>query len=245
MIREWLSQLDKPFTGEELFDHLSDSVFFIKNAGGEYLVVNRTLVDRCGLRDKQDLIGRTPGQVLRPPLGESFARQDQHVLETGRPLLSQLELHVYASGDVGWCLTTKLPLRNRSAAVIGLVGVSQDLRLPDYETDEYQQVAAALEYAEQHLSSPPSVEKLAALAEMSRYQLDRRMRRVFGLTIGQWLMKARIDSAQRFLTETDMPIATIALESGYADQSAFTRQFRRATGLAPREYRNARNRAGE
>ena len=194
MIHEFLRQLDKPFTGEELFDHLHDVVFFLKNSRGEYLVVNATLVARCGKRDKQELIGRTASQVLRAPLGGRFFEQDQHVLQTGQPLLSQLELHVQVSGDVGWCVTTKLPLRKRNGTVAGLVGVSQDLRLPDFETEEYEHVAAAIEYAEKNISLPPSVEELATIAEMSRYQLDRRMRRVFGLTTGQWLMKTRIFS---------------------------------------------------
>ncbi|EMI46762.1 AraC family transcriptional regulator [Rhodopirellula sp. SWK7] len=240
MIKEILSQLPEPFTGEELFDHLTDSVFFIKNASGEYLVVNETLVQRSGVRDKGDVIGRTAEQLLQPPLGQRYTDQDQRVIETGRPLLAQLELHLYSSGIVGWCITTKLPLKNSSGKVVGLVGISQDLRLPNYETDEYSHIAAALEHAEKNLSSPPSVEKLASIAKMSRYQLDRRMRHIFGITTGQWLMKARIDLAENLLAETSHSIATIALESGYADQSAFTRQFRRATGLSPREYRAVR-----
>ena len=240
MIHELLGQLESPFTGEELFDHLSDIVFFIKNAKGEYLIANTTLVTRCGLHGKQDLIGRTASEVLRPPLGDRFFDQDQQVLKTGDPLLSQLELHLYASGEVGWCVTTKLPLRKHGGQVIGLVGVSQDLRLPDYEANEYKHVAAAIDYGERNLSKRPSVDRLAAVAGMSRYQLDRRIRHVFGLTTGQWLIKIRIDLAQRLLSETDTPVAAIALKAGYSDQSAFTRQFRRATGLAPREYRTAR-----
>lgn len=239
-IYELLSQLETPFTGEALFDHLSDVVFFIKDRQSRYLVVNDTLVTRCGLASKQDLIGRTANEVLRPPLGDRFTDQDQLVIKTGRPLLSQLELHVHASGEVGWCITTKLPLTKSRGEVIGVVGVSQDLRLPDFEAEEYEHVAAAIEIAETKLSERPSVEQLATVAGMSRYQLDRRMRHVFGLTTGQWMLKLRIDLAQRLLIETDDPIASIALETGYSDQSAFTRQFRRATGLSPREYRITR-----
>ena len=86
MIHEFLSQLDPPFTGEALFDHLTDIVFFIKNERAEYLVVNETLVERCGVRDKGQLIGRTAAEVLRAPLGTSFEAQDQRVLQTGLPL---------------------------------------------------------------------------------------------------------------------------------------------------------------
>ncbi|WP_339733347.1 AraC family transcriptional regulator [uncultured Gimesia sp.] len=242
MIHEFLSQIDPPFTGEALFDHLSDIVFFIKNERGEYLVVNNTLVERCGVQDKRQLIGRTAAEVLRPPLGTSFEAQDHKVLQTGQSINSQLELHFYASGDVGWCLTTKLPLRQKkTGAVIGLVGVSQDLHLPDMATETYQHLAAAISYAEEHLAQPPSVEELADVAEMSPYQLNRRMRHVFGLTAGQWLLKLRIDRAQHTLNTTDASIASVALSVGYADQSAFTRQFRRTTGMSPRDYQNSRN----
>lgn len=242
MIYEMLSQLDPPFTGEELFDHLSDIVFFIKNERGEYLVVNNTLVDRCNVQDKRQLIGCTAAEVLPAPLGTSFVAQDLSVLQTGQPIVSQLELHIYASGDVGWCLTTKLPLRKRkTGTVVGLVGVSQDLHLPDMTTEAYQHLAAAISYAEEHLAKPPTVDELAEIAEMSHYQLNRRMRHVFGLTAGQWLLKLRIDRARQALRETEASIASIALSVGYSDQSAFTRQFRRTTGISPRDYQKSRN----
>ena len=240
-IREILQQLDQPFTGESLFDHLPDIVFFIKNSLGQYVVVNRTLVERCGVRDKSQLLGRTAAEVLRPPLGERFEAQDRKVLQTARPLLEQLELHIHPSHDIGWCLTSKLPLLNKEGMAIGLVGVSQDLRLPDSSGEGYRYLLAAVSYAKKNLQNPPSIEELASIAGMSRFQLDRRMRHVFGLTTGQWLLKLRIDSAQQLLTETDEPIAAIAQQAGYGDQSAFTRQFHQATGLSPREYRKARN----
>src|SRR5690606_14683959 len=115
----------------------------------------------------------------------------------------------------------------------------QDLRLPDLATEEYEHVIDAIQHAEAHLTNPPSVKRLAEIAKMSPYQLDRRMRRVFGLTTGQWLLKLRVDLAQRLLRSSEESIASIALQAGYADHSAFTRQFRRATGMSPRDYRNA------
>jgi AraC-like DNA-binding protein len=239
MIDEFLRQVVPSLTGEELFDQLSDVVYFIKDAKGAYLVVNQTLVTRCRMKHKQDLIGRTPEQVLQAPLGQQFADQDQTVLRTGIPLLSQLELHVHPSGIVGWCLTTKLPLRNSRRQIIGLMGVSQDLKLPNIETDEYRQVVAAIRFAEQHIATPPSIRELAEIAKMSAYQLDRRMQHVFGLSTGQWLLKIRIDTAQRLLRESNEPIASVAQNAGYSDQSAFSRHFRKSTGLTPREYRAA------
>jgi len=236
-IAPFLQQLSPPFTGEELFDQLSDVVYFLKDAHGAYMVVNSTLVARCQARDKRALLGRRASEVLRPPLGQQFEEQDRHVLRTGRPLISQLELHIHPDGQTGWCLTTKLPLRDRAGAIVGLVGVSQDLRLPQREGREYEQVARAVKYAESRLAERPSVTELAAVAKMSVYQLDRRMRGVFGLSTGQWLAKLRIDAARQLLRGTSDAISAVALAAGYSDQSAFTRHFRKATGLTPTEYR--------
>jgi transcriptional regulator GlxA family with amidase domain len=57
------------------------------------------------------------------------------------------------------------------------------------------------------------------------------------------MLKIRISHASNVLVETDKPISEVALDAGYADQSSFTRQFRRSTGLAPSEYRKLRKTA--
>ena len=223
---------------ESLFDCLPDVVFFVKDAAGRYLSVNRALVERCGLRNARELIGKTTTEVFRPPFGARYAAQDAAVIATGQPLTDCLELHMYPSRDPGWCVTNKLSLKDAQHRVTGLIGVSQDLRIPDYASTEFAHVADAVEFAESHLADPLSLRELAERAKMSPWQLDRRIRRVFGMSTGQWLIKLRMDAAERRLRETDDPIAEVALDAGYADQSAFSRQFRRTTGLTPREYRN-------
>lgn len=238
-IQDLLMQLAAPLTGEELFDHLPDVVYFIKDAKGAYLVVNRTLAERCGVKRKALILGKTSVEVLGEPYGQQFTDQDQQVISSGNPLISQLELHLHPTGLVGWCLTTKLPLRKADGRVIGLVGVSQDLRLPNLDTAEYRQVAMAIQHAEKNRASSPKISELAAVAGMSIYQLDRRIQSVFGLTTGQWLLKSRIDLAQRLLKETGHSISTIAMRVGYADQSAFGRQFKGATGFTPKQFRAA------
>lgn len=225
---------------EALFDLMPDTVFFIKGRDGRYVSANQTLVERCGLRDKSELLGRRPSDVLGATLGRGYEQQDQQVLETGQKLVDQLELHTVRSRDIGWCLTTKLPLVSQDGPIAGLVGISRDLRLPDMTSDDFAHIAEAIRYAEQHSAQRPTIAELADIAGMSIYQLDRRMQRVFGLTTGQWVLKTRISHASRVLIETEKPVADVSLEAGYADQSAFTRQFRRSTGLSPTEYRRLR-----
>jgi transcriptional regulator GlxA family with amidase domain len=65
-------------------------------------------------------------------------------------------------------------------------------------------------------------------------------RRVFRATVGEYVRRLRVDAAQRMLTNSDISLAQIALETGFADQSHLTRVFRRATGLTPKLYRALR-----
>jgi AraC-like DNA-binding protein len=216
---------------ETLFDRIPDVVFFIKDREGRYALVNQTLVTRCGARDKNDLLGQTAQQVFPPPLGNRFLEQDRRVLASGVPIVQNLELHLYPTRLEGWCLTDKLPLRDGDGRVAGLAGISRDLQSPGIE------VAAALDHIRANYGSELRVEELSEICGLSVYQLNRRLRAIFGITISQLITKSRIDIASEMLREGTMPIAEVAYSCGYFDQSAFSRVFRRTVGLTPRQYR--------
>jgi len=236
---ELLSQLAEPLTGEALFDCLTDVVFFIKNDRGAYVVVNRTLVERCGRREKSELIGRRADEIFPAPLGESYRAQDEQVLRQGNAILDQLELHFYPSGGRGWCLTNKLPLRGKDGKVAGLFGISKDLQSANEKSEDYSGVAKVVQHIQTRFGEPLKVRDLARSAGLSSYQFEQRMRKVFQITAGQLIQKVRMEAAVRRLRDGGDSIALIALDCGYSDQSAFTRQFRQAIGLAPSDYRKA------
>jgi AraC-like DNA-binding protein len=234
---ELFMQLAGPFTGEALFDCLGDLVFFIKNGRGEYVVVNQTLVARCGKLHKTELLGRRADEIFPEPYGQSYRKQDEHVLRNGIAIFNQLELHFHPSGARGWGLTNKLPLRSHAGNVVGLVGISKDLPAASQRGEDYTRVARVVHHIQSNFHEPLRVQKLAVLAGLSVYQLEQRLRKIFQLTVGQLIQKVRMENAMHQLRETDAAIATIALECGYSDQSAFTRQFRQTVGLSPSEYR--------
>jgi AraC-like DNA-binding protein len=222
---------------EALFDCLPDVVFFVKNARGEYVVVNQTLVERCAKRAKSELIGRRPDEVFPAPLGRSYRAQDEGVLASGEPIHDQLELHFYPNGRRGWCITHKLPLRARDGSVSGLYGFSRDLQAASERSEDYSQVAEAVRRIHTDYGEPLKVAALARSAGLSPYQFDRRVRRIFHIGTAQLIQKVRLEAALQRLRDSDKSIAALASECGYADQSAFTRRFHRTVGMSPSEYR--------
>lgn len=222
---------------EELFDRVPDVVFFIKDLQGRYRAVNQTLIARCGARSKGDLLGRTAQEVFPRPLGSRFLEQDLAVCRDGSPITQQLELHLYPTRIEGWCLTDKIPLRTDDGAVIGVAGISRDLQTTAEKSVGLAELAAVLNHARAHFGGELRVDDLARIAGLSVYQLNRRLRMIFGITASQLVAKTRIDAASAMLRNSSTSVAVVAHACGYFDQSAFSRVFRRTVGLTPQQYR--------
>jgi AraC-like DNA-binding protein len=231
--------LGRPFPAIELFDHIADIVFFIKDREARYVAVNQTLADRCNFADKRALIGRKASEVFAPPLGERFEAQDLKVIAEGLSIRGRMELHLYPDGGEGWCLTWKEPLADVDGAICGLAGVSRDAPALSRPGSVPAALSAALAYIDDHLDQPLRVPDLAARAGLSPFRFDQRLRALFGLSAGQYLSRLRIGRACDRLRHTEAPLSELALECGYADQAAFTRQFHKSVGLTPGAYRLA------
>jgi PAS domain S-box-containing protein len=225
---------------EQLFDHEPETAFFLKDAAGRYLAVNQSLVERCGVPSKADLLGRHVRQVFPKQLAQVYATQDEAVLRTGRPIIDHLELHWYAHRRAGWCLTTKLPMRDHSGKIVGLAGISRDLRAPGDRESIPASLASTLDHLEAHCEDPISPRSLAQLAGLPPVRFARLIKRIFRLTPNQLIMQTRLTAAARLLMESERSIADIAVSCGFYDHSAMTRAFRSVTNLTPTQFRSLR-----
>ncbi len=233
-----------PQTMVELFEQMPEVAFFVKDSAGRYTAINSSLLRRTGLKDRADLLGRTVAEVFPPDLAARYQVQDAAVLRTGRAVRDQLELHWYADRSRGWCLTTKLPLRNAAGGVTGLVGISRDVRSPGETAAMPAAVATAVAWLQTHYQGPVSAASFAAQAGMAPGRFARVIKRLFGLSPQQMIAQTRLQAATALLETTRHSIAWIAVSCGFMDHSAFTRAFRTALGLTPTQHR-ARVRPGK
>jgi AraC family transcriptional regulator len=98
---------------------------------------------------------------------------------------------------------------------------------------------AARELVLEHALEPLSVAAVAAQVGVEPRLLARSFRRHFGDSIGEYVRNARLDWAAARLVHSDEPLASLAFEAGFADQSHFTRSFKRRVGLPPGRFRRA------
>lgn len=91
----------------------------------------------------------------------------------------------------------------------------------------------ALEYMEDNLAETLSIERLAAVANLSPTQFKKLFKQQTGETATQYLTRLRMEKAQALLLHTDYPVQIVAELVGYTDLTAFSRRFSRYFGMPP------------
>ncbi|HEV7321466.1 MAG TPA: AraC family transcriptional regulator [Ensifer sp.] len=94
----------------------------------------------------------------------------------------------------------------------------------------------ATEFLVAHFNTPFSVGDLATQCELSRSYFNKAFKESFGCTPSRWLTEYRVARVKECLGE-DAPLAEIAIQCGFADQSHMTRVFTGAVGETPARYR--------
>lgn len=99
------------------------------------------------------------------------------------------------------------------------------------------QVRRLTEHIDATLSSAVEINDCAAIARLSTSHFARAFKVSFGMTFAEYLRQRRIQHAQEMMLTTDKPLRYVARCCGFADQSHFSRIFRRVVGSTPATWR--------
>jgi AraC family transcriptional regulator len=99
---------------------------------------------------------------------------------------------------------------------------------------EMARVRAAVAHA---LETGVRMPEIAAAVGLSPSQFSRAFHATAQETFSAFVLRIRIDTAMRLMIETDLPLYHIACESGFGDQSNFSRSFAKHAGVTPYKWR--------
>lgn len=97
----------------------------------------------------------------------------------------------------------------------------------------------ARELVRAHFAESLKLADIAQVVGIHPVHLAQTFHKSYRCTVGDYVRQLRIECACRELANSDLPIVDIALAAGFCDQSHFTRTFKRLTGIAPSQYREA------
>jgi AraC-like DNA-binding protein len=99
------------------------------------------------------------------------------------------------------------------------------------------QMRKATEFLGAHLDGNIDLQQVAEACDLSVSHFARAFKQTFRRPPYKWLIERRVDRARDLMTNSRLPLADIAIQCGFADQSALNRSFKRIHGVAPGIWR--------
>ena len=228
----------------ELLDFLPDVLAWVKDRQGRYLWVNRAFLIQYSLDHPggtevvtvERILGKTDYDLSPAFLADQFRHDDEHVL-AGHRIINRLERLGESRGTTVWNTTDKIPVVGAKGAIIGTAGITRAAGPASSLEATSPGFGPALAHMRAQFHHEITNRQLASMSNMSLRAFERQFRATFHLTPQKFLRKLRLRIASRALIHTDASLSEIALTCGFADQSHFSREFRRQFGRTPRDYR--------
>ncbi len=117
---------------------------FWKDRDSVYLGSNRLFAQDAGLREPDEILGKNDFELAWSAQAELYRADDRLVMETGTAKLNYQEPQTWPDGTSLWLRTSKVPLRDLSDAVIGVLGTYEDIT-------EQRRAEAALQASQERL----------------------------------------------------------------------------------------------
>ncbi|MES2309694.1 MAG: helix-turn-helix domain-containing protein [Verrucomicrobiota bacterium] len=227
----WINQL------RLLFDDLEEIFFFAKDTHGTFLYANPSHIRHLQKKSLSEVLHRNDYDFYPFSFAEHYSQDDRRVIQTGKPMINQVEIVRNFKGEMRWHSTTKIPFKNKQGTVLGLAGITRDLHRGAILMEKYSGLNQAIEYIEEDLSRDLKSEDLARVSGISVRQLERRFKAVFSKSPRKFILERRLIEARHRLLTTSNKIITIALECGFFDHSHFTRTYRAFFKISPQKQR--------
>lgn len=106
-----------------------------------------------------------------------------------------------------------------------------------FETEQPRWLKQAREILHETFAERMPLSRIAESVGVHPVYLAELFRRHYQCTVGEYTRRLRIEFASRQISETDTPLADIALTAGFSHQAHFSRTFKRFTGLTPAQFR--------
>lgn len=221
---------------KEVLDLSDDICLNLKDSDGRIMALNRRNCEVCNIAREEDALGLTSDDLFPTEFASVYKALDAEVLKSRKPVRNRVT-YFPADRSRRAMVSNLYPLRDREGRVIGSLHAYRLDAKSAADTRRYRQLRDAVEHLRAHYTEQTPIAELARLSQLSETAFKRSFKAIFGTTPGRYLLVLRLNAARELLEKTDRTLADIAIETGFFDQSHFSRLFTRERGLTPGAYR--------
>jgi PAS domain S-box-containing protein len=131
-------QSENFFSDENLLRTLIDNMpdfIYIKDIKSRFVVANKKLAQVHGIRSPLEMAGKTDFDFYPKELANKYYWNEQEIIASGKPLINIEEQSLDETGGTIYLSTTKIPLKDSTGKIIGLVGIGRDITLKKKEEE--------------------------------------------------------------------------------------------------------------
>lgn len=240
----------------DLAERLDGRVYEGRSNRGQVAIVP------AGLPSEWRIEGRLDTDILHVHLGAAFTRLVTESLEVepnGLEIVNRLAVSDPQIERLGLLLDAELEtgggllggglyadslahalaisvLRHHSS--LGKSATKEITRVEEYVSGlSKRSLQEAIDYISDNLAKKLTLAEIAGAAHLSPYHFSHLFKRSTGLSPYQYVLGRRVQRAKELLASSSLPIADVALSSGFSSQSHLTRHFKRLVGTNPKVFR--------
>jgi AraC family transcriptional regulator len=167
----------------------------------------------------------------------AFGICDDVINEIGRSILSELTAETAASRV--YVEAASLTLAARLLQKYCDSGACAPIESSALSLDHVR-LRRVLDYIAANIEEDITLSNLAGIAGYSLFHFARKFTLAMGIAPHRYISRMRMEKSMAELAARKLPLAEIALNAHFSSQASFTRAFRRATGMTPKEYQHRR-----
>jgi PAS domain S-box-containing protein len=150
---------------QALMDNIPDAIYF-KDAKSCFTRINKAQAATLGLKNPEEAVGKTDFDFFIPEHAQDAFNDEQEIIRTGRLLVSKVEKSIRSNGYFRWVSTSKVPIKDYTGQITGIVGISRDITELKNMEDDLRRYSDHLEdLVKERTKKLRETERLATIGE--------------------------------------------------------------------------------
>jgi len=220
-------------------------IFYLPNSNGKIKISNQETLKIISLHISPDFL-RTfmdedfsgiPFKLVDIILGKS--ENDVLIENKMTPQIKIVLKHIYENNYTGTSRKMFLEGKALELMTLQMSTFIENLNKPEIQIkdEDIKKVELARQIIEEDYISPPTLSELTSKLKISHTKLNFLFKKIFDMTVFEFIRNKRIEYSLKLLLESDISISEISYEAGWSNPGHFTREFKKIYDISPKTYR--------